>query len=211
MNIPDKIKTNFTSEEIIKGFYQNGTGNCVSVASIKASLMAFQTKPVFETIEVSNDNITIEMRDGFTENITSEDLILAKRLSEFKKVNSLIYNHAILMFAAMAKRAQVEGNDGIDDMNYAEALNSLNDGEDYKEGLKWLGLKEYIIYGPNRKIAYYGKAKRFLKKTKAGIGKSPKHAWFSSNGINDEYGTLSEIRGSTSGALALDVDKIYKL
>ncbi|MEM6966783.1 MAG: hypothetical protein AAF573_18610, partial [Bacteroidota bacterium] len=87
------------------------------------------------------------MRDGYSVEITSEEYTLAARLSNFKKVDSLIFQHALLMFAAMAKRAQMEDNDGQEDMNYAEAIETLNDGENYKEGFKWLGLLDFVIYG----------------------------------------------------------------
>ncbi|MEM6966782.1 MAG: hypothetical protein AAF573_18605 [Bacteroidota bacterium] len=70
---------------------------------------------------------------------------------------------------------------------------------------------DFVIYGPNRKFPFYKKAKRFLENKSAGIGKSPKHVWFSSNGLNDEYGTISKIRSTTSGSLALDIDKISEL
>ncbi len=211
MKIPQKITTPFTAEELIKGFYQNGEGNCVSIGAIKCSLMAFKTKTVFKNIQIQNDKISILMRDEFSVEITSEEYTLAKRLSKFEKVDSQIFQHAILMFSAMAKRAQMENNDGQEDMNYAEAIETLNDGENYKEGFKWLGLLAFVIYGPNRKFPFYKKARRFLKNQSAGIGKSPKHVWFSSNGLNDESGTISKIRSSTSGSLALDIEEISQL
>ena len=39
MKLPEQIKKPFEARELIEGFYQHGEGNCVSIATIKASLI----------------------------------------------------------------------------------------------------------------------------------------------------------------------------
>ena len=84
MELPKKIADSISASVLIEGFYQNGEGNCVSIASIKASMMAFKSKPIFKSVSLL-DVLKIEMRDGFKLTITEDEYTLALRKSKFKK------------------------------------------------------------------------------------------------------------------------------
>lgn len=209
MSFKTTLTKAYTAEELIKGFYQNGSGNCVSIATIKAAIMAFQTRPIIEIVHSNEEGILFRMLDNELEyHLLKENLQLVERMANFSGKDLDLLPYAYFLFAAMAKRVEVEGNDGHADITFAEAIDTLNDGELFTEGPYWLGLEEFVIYGPDRKFPANHKAKIFLLRQEAGIGKSPKHAWFSSNGTNDEHGIPSRIRATTSGAIALDVTAI---
>jgi hypothetical protein len=84
-----------------------------------------------------------------------------------------------VIYAAMAKRAQLEGNDGRRNMTYARACESLNDGESYKEGARWLGLERYVKRLSPGEIHKY----------EAVVAASARHAVFSTGKLVDHYGS----------------------
>lgn len=208
MSLPVPITTSLSSDEIIRGFYQGIAGNCASIAAIKAAIMAFGARPVFSRTGADGDGYVVVMRDGDDEySFTADELEMAKRMSRFRGDHAVLLSHAHFMFAAMARRAQLENNDGSSGMSFAEAVDSLNDGEYWKEGLHWLGLERFVIEGPDTRLPS-PRAAGFLADKAAGIGQSAKHTWFASMGQHDETGVPSRPRWTISGAVALDVERI---
>lgn len=171
-----------TEIEIIKAFKQGKRGNCVSIAVIKSAMALYGVNDVFiKRKKNSKGIISIKMRDGFETVVRPHELAKAARYSKFNNGNNKeVKSMAHLYYAAMAKRVLVEGK--IDAFlgrtTLRGALRSLNNGENYMEGVRWLGLEENYSRHPIEKI----------KKHNNLIGASPGHCYFLTNGIVDDYG-----------------------
>jgi hypothetical protein len=159
-------------------FKQGGTGNCVSVAAIKAAMAKFGPDNVFKSVTRSGNGYDVTMRDGVKVRVSDAELSTASRLSRFSGKDATVLRQANLMYAVMANRAQLQGNDGRKNMTFERACQSLNDGESYLEGAKWLGLKDHM-----KKIN-----PRDMDKYDAVVTASSKHAMFASDGFIDHYG-----------------------
>jgi hypothetical protein len=83
------------------------------------------------------------MQDGFQVRLSEQELSMAKAASNFHGNDSAAKSYAQLCYAAMAKRAQMEGHEGA--RNYAQALHSLNNGDDPRHSARWLGLQQQMI------------------------------------------------------------------
>ncbi|MGY2272389.1 MULTISPECIES: hypothetical protein [Pseudomonas] len=120
--------------------------NCVTVSAIKAAMMRFGQKPtdIFNHVKVAGDGYNVEMRDGFRLHLSKRELEEATYRSQFMGDDSAMLADANFLYAASAKRAQLENNDGYASQGFGRALYSLNDGEDGYEGLQHLGLGAHI-------------------------------------------------------------------
>jgi hypothetical protein len=159
-------------------FKQGAAGNCVSVAAIKASMAKFGPDHVFKSVTRSGNGYDVTMRDGVKVRVSDAELSTASRLSRLSGKDPALLRKANLMYAAMANRAQLEGNDGRRNMSFERACQSLNDGESYLEGARWLGLKNHIQKINPRNLDSYS----------AVVAASSKHAVFASSGYVDHYG-----------------------
>jgi hypothetical protein len=159
-------------------FKQGAAGNCVSVAAIKAAMAKFGPDQVFKSVTRSGNGYDVTMRDGVKVRVSDAELSTASRLSRLSGKDPALLRKANLMYAAMANRAQLEGNDGHRNMSFARACQSLNDGESYLEGARWLGLKNHIQKINPRNLDSYS----------AVVAASSKHAVFASSGYVDHYG-----------------------
>lgn len=168
-----------STREIFTGFRQGGTGNCVSIAAIKAGMVRFGVDGVFAKQTRSNGGYDIVMRDGYKVRITDAEIATASSYSKMRGSNTELLQDANLMFAAMAKRAQQEGNDRRRGMNFVQACKTLNDGENYKEGPHWLGLGKYVRTINPKDMDRYP----------AVIAASTRHAVFGAGRQIDHYGT----------------------
>jgi len=135
---------------IWSGFSQGPDGNCTTVAAIKAAMMKFGNKPtdVFMDVQPKGDGFSVKMRDGFELDLSKAELVQAAQQARFQGTDAEMITNANFMYAASAKRAHMEGNEGYgygSDHNaknsYQDALVSLNDGERPDEALNRLGLK----------------------------------------------------------------------
>jgi hypothetical protein len=114
------------------------------VAAIKAAMTRFGRDQVFKNVARTGGGYDITMRDGVKVRVNDAELAIASRQSRISGRNPELVNKANLMYAAMAKRAQRDGNDGLKNMSFQRACQSLNDGESYLEGPRWLGLKDHM-------------------------------------------------------------------
>lgn len=145
---PDTSTSGKKPENIWSGFSQGPDGNCVTVSAIKAAMMQFGQKPtdVFREVKEAGDGYDVKMRDGFELHLSRDELKQAAREARFKGDDPAMMTDANFMYAASAKRAQMEGNGHDDNVNeakksYSHALRSLNNGEMPHEALDRLGLK----------------------------------------------------------------------
>jgi len=191
-----------SGRDLITGWEQTSKGNCVTVAAIKAAQTVFGPElacsqdpemGVFSSAEHTEDGgLHIVMRDGFELSLTPDELKAAAASSRFKTdtgKDELLAN-ANQLYAAAAKRAQMEGNDGIapGQMSYNRSLQSLEDGEhtsNVMEQVGRLGLKDYSKTVPRGELKNY----------EAGLSNGAGHAYFVSNGIRDYYGKEGPLAG----------------
>lgn len=140
---PDKSNPGKKPENIWSGFSQGPDGNCITVSAIKASMMQFGQKPtdVFKDVKETSKGYDVTMRDGFKLSLTKDELRQAATHARFQGDDPAMMTDANFMYAASAKRAQMENNDGTAGRSFQAAMDSLNDGESPREGLDRLGLK----------------------------------------------------------------------
>lgn len=148
---PDASNPGKKPDNIWSGFSQGPDGNCVTVAAIKGAMMKFGQKPtdVFKEVSETPEGYHVKMRDGFELDLTRGELRHAAAYAQFKGDNPGMLTDANFMYAASAKRAQMQGN-GHDDkypeaakQSFAHAMQSLNNGEMGWEALDRLGLKDH--------------------------------------------------------------------
>ncbi len=174
---------------VIAGFKQGGTGNCVSVAAIKAAMVAFGPDRIFRDVTRTATGQQVTMRDGTSVHVSDAELREAARHSRLVGTDAELTAHATLAYAAMAKRAMAEGNDGRRHRTFASACNSLNNGESYLEGAHWLGIEGSMKQIPASEIGQHV----------AVVAASKKHAVFSSQGTIDRFGSAQETSGDGFG------------
>jgi len=194
--------------EILNGWKQGSTGNCVTVAAIKAAQTRFgpelanandPNRGIFKSAtRTENGGLNIEMRDGFKCNLSKSELAYARKSSRFnlyKSKDKALLQNAQEIYAIAAKRAQVQGNDGYgaNRMSYSRACSSLNNGENTQsvsEQLGRVGLKNHTT-----------RVRRGdLKNYKAALTYTPGHAYFVTEGKRDYYGKSGSLgRGGSYG------------
>lgn len=140
---PDKSNPGKKPDNIWSGFSQGSDGNCVTVSAIKAAMMHFGQKPtdIFRDVKETGTGYDVTMRDGFKLSVSRDELRQAATHSRFEGDDPAMMTDANFLFAASAKRAQMENNDGRAGRSFMAAMSSLNDGESSREGLDRLGLK----------------------------------------------------------------------
>lgn len=140
---PDNSNPGKKPDNIWSGFSQGPDGNCVTVSAIKAAMMQYGQKPtdVFKEVRATAQGYDVTMRDGFKLSLSKDELKQAATHARFKGDDPAMMTDANFMYAASAKRAQMENNDGTAGRSFQNAMNSLNDGEISREGLDRLGLK----------------------------------------------------------------------
>lgn len=167
--------------DIIRSFRQGGTGNCVTIAVIKAGIEIFGLNNIFNHSKNANDDgFKFIMRDGFEAEVSSDEMQLAKNGSRFMVLQSQeIFDYANICFAAMAKRAMIEGNDDINNPTYEQAIETLNNGEYYLHGPNWMGLRHNFKYIGRKYATMNGGC----------VGASKAHCFYVSHGYEDKYGS----------------------
>lgn len=140
---PDHSNPGKKPDNIWSGFSQGPDGNCITVSAIKAAMMQYGQKPtdVFKEVKETNRGYDVTMRDGFRLSLSRDELRQAATHARFKGDDPAMMTDANFMYAASAKRAQMENNDGSAGRSFMAAMNSLNDGEHAREGLDRLGLR----------------------------------------------------------------------
>jgi hypothetical protein len=137
-------------DNIWNGFRQGPDGNCVTVSAIKAAMMRFGQSPtdIFKSVQAKGNGYHVVMRDGYTLDLSKDELDRAIRGSRFVPMRDPgMLKDAYFLFAVSAKRAMLENNDGTAKWGFEAAIHSLNNGEDEDwsgEGLLRLGLRNHM-------------------------------------------------------------------
>lgn len=142
-NPGQKPGTGKESGNIWSGFKQGPDGNCVTVSAIKAAMMRYGKEPtdVFKEVKGAGDGYDVTMRDGYKVHFSKEEFKEAAKEARFEGDDPSMITSANFIFAASAKRAQMENNDGKAARSFKDAIKTLNDGEYSREGLDRIGLK----------------------------------------------------------------------
>jgi hypothetical protein len=102
-------------------------------------------------------------------------------------------NEANLIYAAMAKRAMQENNDGFAARGFPAACDSLNNGEHAKAGAHWLGVDAHVrAIHPSQ-----------LNSVPFAVGSSDRHVVFAGNGATDHYGRPVRTNGTDTNGNGL--------
>ncbi|WP_460069683.1 hypothetical protein [Pseudomonas sp. H2_E05] len=109
---------------IWSGFRQGPDGNCVTVSAIKAAMYRFGQSPtdIFKEVRKTGDLYHIVMRDDFRLNLTERELAEGARAAKFTGSDQEMLKDARFLFAASAKRAQMENNDRTASSSYQAAV-----------------------------------------------------------------------------------------
>lgn len=170
------------TSEIITSFKQGGTGNCVSIAVIKAGIQIFGVDKVVHFERTPENGYSFTMRDGFEGTLTAGEIIQVAEGSEFLLLeNKEVLEYANLCFASMAKRALSEEHEGA--RTILDAVESLNNGEYYYLGADWLGLRHH-----KRPVGL-----KYIWNNIGVVGASRGHCFFCSEGLVDDYGIPNRI------------------
>lgn len=129
-------------DDIWSGFYQGMEGNCVTVSAIKAAMMKYGQNPlgIFKRVTETPGGYSITMRDNCTVRLTFAELERARAAAHFRGPNAGLIDNAVFLYAASAKRAQLENHEFRAGVSFDVALQTLNDGEVPGDALRRLGL-----------------------------------------------------------------------
>jgi len=129
-------------DDIWSGFYQGMEGNCVTVSAIKAAMMKYGQNPlgIFKRVTETPGGYSITMRDNCTVRLTFAELERARAAAHFRGPNADLIDNAVFLYAASAKRAQLENHEFRAGVSFDVALQTLNDGEVPGDALRRLGL-----------------------------------------------------------------------
>jgi len=177
-------------KDIWGGFSQGeNNSDCITISAIKAAMMRFGQKPadVFKEVKETGDGLDITMRDGVKVHLSQEELKLAKESANLQGNDPEMIDDACVIYAACAKRAENEDNDGTAKKGFPEALKSIEDGEEGAEGLLRLGLKDYMRSGTAAELrnGAVGIVNRAIELWDGTIGG---HSMAVINGIEEQWG-----------------------
>lgn len=125
----------------VSGFGQGQEGNCSAIAVIKAA-MDKKGAGALAGVQAQGDGFSVTMRDGAQVSLTGAELSQARFAANLKGPNSPAKAYAELMYAAMAKRAQVEGHEGA--RTFPQALGALANGDNPYASAHLAGLSNEI-------------------------------------------------------------------
>ncbi|GMU56805.1 MAG: hypothetical protein AMXMBFR33_59510 [Candidatus Xenobia bacterium] len=126
----------------MQGWGQGAEGNCAAVATIKAATDAYGDQLFRQVTQLPDGGYRITMQDGVTVDVSGQELAMAQQQSNFTGSGPGL-QQATVAYAAMAKRAQLEGHEGS--TSYAQALNSLADGDNPYDSARFLGLSNQVV------------------------------------------------------------------
>ncbi|WP_426126812.1 hypothetical protein [Pseudomonas sp. DWP1b1] len=174
--------------DIWSGFYQGVEGNCVTVSAIKAAMMKYGQNPlgIFKRVTETPEGFSIAMRDGCTVRLTHAELSQAREAANFHGTDKGLIEDAVFLYAASAKRAQLENHEFRAGAGFNAALKTLNDGEVPGDALRRLGLYAFTRPSSVEELA------SGVPGTLANFG----HSVVVVNGALDAYGDKRDLNSS---------------
>jgi hypothetical protein len=169
---------------LFSSFAQGKEGNCASIGVIKAAMDKYG-KNVFNQVSQTGDGgYAIKMKDGKSVNLTAQEMQVAKQKANLKGNGGQDQEYATLCYAAMAKRAQMDGHEGARD--FSKACDSLNNGEDPLYAAKTLGMSGHVQM-INAQTA---------GNTDGAVAWTGKHCVYVDGGKTDKYGQAVAFDGT---------------
>ena len=179
---------------LVGGWAQTQEGNCSAVAMIKAGMDKHGAR-LFDSVTAQGDGVRVRMKDGVEVSLTGQELAQARMAANFSGPQNGAKTYAEVAYAAMAKRAQMEGHEGA--QTFGQALYTLANGDDPLNSARFLGLKNNI-----RQVD-----PRTLNGQDSVVGWNGRHALFVDRGafghVADSYGRPYAFDGTDSRGQAL--------
>lgn len=125
----------------VTGFGQGKEGNCSAIAVIKASMDKMGNRAL-AGVQPRGDGFSVTMRDGVQVNLTGQEMAQARFAANLKGPEVPAKAYAELMYAAMAKRAQMEGHEGA--TSFPQALHALANGDNPYDSARLAGLSNHV-------------------------------------------------------------------
>ena len=185
-----------TFRNLVGDWAQTQEGNCSAVAMIKAGMDRHGNR-LFDSVTAQGDGVRVRMKDGVEVSLTGQELAQARLAANFSGPQGGVKTYAEVAYAAMAKRAQMEGHEGA--QNFQQALFTLANGDDPMNSARFLGLKNNIrqvdprtLNGQDSVVGWNGRHALFIDRTAAGH-------------IADSYGRPYGFDGTDSRGMPLQV------
>ncbi|MDQ7824876.1 MAG: hypothetical protein RDV48_18905 [Candidatus Eremiobacteraeota bacterium] len=193
---PDSVKAGGAVDssskwgDLFNSWGQGAEGNCAAVSTIKAAMDKYGGN-VFDKVEGSAaDGYNLTMKDGTNLKLSPEELQTADRMSNFKGEGEA-KDYATMCYAAMAKRALNEGDEGS--KSYERALHSINNGDDPYHSAHLLGLEDNV-----RTLS-----ESELSQADGAVAWSDTHAVYVDRGLTDGYGSANYYNGTDTNGKRL--------
>ncbi len=156
-------------------------------------MVRFGQKPadVFKEVKETGDGMDITMRDGVKVHLSQDELKLAEKSAKLQGSDPEMMKDAAIMYAASAKRAQDENNDGTGARSFTEALRTIENGEEGPEGLLRLGLKNNMKRASAAELldGAVGIVNRAID---LGNGQVGGHSMAVINGMEEQWGKIGD-------------------
>lgn len=170
-------------------------GNCVTIALIKAALAEFRTPDnIFKSISTKDNESEIVFLDGDRVTVNQADLQTVEELAGIRHItDAVFYDQALLLYASICKKVLLHKDEYNKLMStrrnqktcissFENAVEYINSGYSTSDAYELLALKKLPV-----KI-------EDLSNTNAAIIWSHYHAVFCTNGLQDYFGTLKEVK-----------------
>ncbi len=158
--------------DLVGGWAQTQEGNCSAVAMIKAGMDRHGNR-LFDSVTPHGDGVRVRMKDGVEVSLTGQELAQARMAANFSGPQNGVKTYAEVAYAAMAKRAQLEGHEGA--QTFPQALYALANGDDPINSARFLGLKNNIrpvdprtLSGQDSVVGWNGRHALFIDRTSMG-------------------------------------------
>lgn len=175
----------------LQGWGQGAEGNCAAVAVIKAATDAYGDQVFQSMAPLPDGGYRITMQDGVTVEVSGQELSMAAQASNFNGSGPQM-QQAQIAYAAMAKRALMEGHEGS--TTYAQSLNSLANGDNPYDSARFLGLGNKVVNVDPRSLSGQDSV----------VGWNSTHAVFVDNrSTTDSYGSARGFDGTDTRGNAL--------
>ena len=182
------------NEQIFTCFRQGNTGDCVSVALIKAAICVYGVNGVFKERPIDDSKTEVTLKNGKKYILTKDEFDMAKEAMRIKpsKYGGIpeVMDYATRCFAVMAKVKQDLDNIG----SFEFSLDKLSHGAS--------GRKSFFKLGLENNVVMLDQAPDY-KNICGGVAWTQKHVLFVCDGYMDRYGNKVPIDPKYYGGFRL--------
>ena len=124
--------------DLFTAFHQTDRGNCVATAVIKAAMDHYGARVLKDFRLNESGGYNVVMHDGYRLSLTAQEMEAGATAAHFAGPQSPTKSYAKVLFASIAKRAQLDSHEGA--QSFGQALLSVSNGERTLEMPHLLGL-----------------------------------------------------------------------